>query len=121
MSRDRREDARYNQDIERQENEAHEEFMNNSAQGIGASLGAHNGPQGNRVHFQDQIAEQIIGNNGEGEIDMSEQQLDQEETDIVHDLRGDEPVSATVHIRDHEMGSGLEAPSNPFNDNYNPN
>lgn len=60
---------------------------------------------------------------GEGEVDMSEQQpLDEEETDIVHDLH-EAPVSATLIQgnlveRDNIIG-GIEsggAPINPFSD-----
>ena len=47
------------------------------------------------MHFHDQINEPVQPY-GEGEIDISEQQpLDEEETDIVHDLH-EAPVSATL-------------------------
>ena len=65
---------------------------------------------------------------GEGEVDISEQQpLDEEETDIVHDLH-DQPLSATViqgnHIDRENMmvHTGIEngnAPMNPFSEQSN--
>lgn len=102
-------------DIERQEEPG--AFSNGSAQGAGPQ-----GIQGNRVTFQDQMNEPMVGQ-GEGEVDMSEQQpLDEEETDIVHDLH-EAPVSATLIQgnlveRDNIIG-GIEsggAPINPFSD-----
>ena len=91
-------------------------FSNSSAQGAGPQ-----GIQGTRVHFQDQINEPVIGQ--EGEIDISEQQpLDEEETDIVHDLH-EAPVSATLIqgnlVERDNIIAGIEsggAPINPFSD-----
>lgn len=105
------------QDIERQEDHI-AMYSNGSAQGNGPL-----GNQGNRVHFQDQLNEPVMGH-GEGEIDISEQQpLDEEETDIVHDLH-EAPVSATLiqgNLIDREqmVPTILEngnAPMNPFSD-----
>ena len=78
------------EDIERQGDQIGV-TSNDSVQGAGPS----GGYQGNRVHFHDQINEPVQPY-GEGEIDISEQQpLDEEETDIVHDLH-EAPVSATL-------------------------
>lgn len=108
------------QDIERQEDPMGA-FSNSSAQGAGPQ-----GIQGNRVHFQDQMNEPVIGQ-GEDGVDMSEQQpLDEEETDIVHDLH-EAPVSATLiqgNLVERDNGiSGIEsggAPINPFSDGQAP-
>ena len=107
-------------DIERQEDHLGA-FSNSSAQGAGPQ-----GIQGNRVHFQDQLNEPAIGQ-GEGEVDMSEQQpLDEEETDIVHDLH-EAPVSATLIqgnlVQNDSAITGIEsggAPINPFSDSNVP-
>ena len=92
-------------------------FANGLAQGAGPQ-----GNQGTRVHFQDQLNEPIIGQS-EREVQISEQQpLDEEETDIVHELN-EAPVSTTLIqgnlVERDNIIPGMESanvPLNPFSE-----
>lgn len=75
-------------------NQGQDQAQEFGGQVINSAFSAHNGPQGNRVHFQVQ----------ENEENSRSDRPDEEAHDIVHDLQGDIPASATLA----QTGDGVQ-------------